>query len=100
MSSSPLKNAAKLLMLPFLVGAGYQKANDFDVFEMGSHPKIGELILLRRQDQTSHFTGICLLRIGYHSPRRKVLLRVLGFLTGSLTANKQVAFHSATLVSR
>jgi hypothetical protein len=55
MSSSPLKNAAILLMLLFLVGAGYQKAIDFDVFEMGSHPKIGELILLWRQDDVSFY---------------------------------------------
>jgi hypothetical protein len=32
MSSSPLKKGAKILMLPFLVGTGYQKAIDFDVF--------------------------------------------------------------------
>jgi hypothetical protein len=59
--------------------------------EMGSHPKIGKLILLHRhlpfKDRLS-------------SPTRKVLLGVLGFLTGALIANKQVGFHSATLVSR
>jgi hypothetical protein len=82
MNFSPHRKATKLIMLPFLVGTGYQKATDSDI------SKIGELILLQGQDQTSNFTGICLVRIGYPSPTRKVILGVLSILTEALTANK------------